>query len=63
MLWPALIGLPLIVYARRATPTGNARASAVYTTFAIAMLVGIYIAVAATGIIPRIAPVSALAQG
>ena len=48
-----------------ATRIGNRERArrAVYATFAIAMLVGIYIAVAATGIIPRITPVSALAQG
>lgn len=61
-LWPALVGLPLIVYATRIGNRARTR-RAVYASFAIAMLVGIYIAVAATGIIPRIAPVSALAQG
>ena len=61
-LWPALLGLPLIVYATRAGNPKNRTRLAVYATFGIAMLVGVYIAVAGTGIVPRIAPVSAPTQ-
>ena len=62
-LWPALVGLPLIVYAtRRGQPRERTR-RAVHATFAIAMLVGVYVAMAGTGLIPRIAPVAPLTQG
>jgi hypothetical protein len=62
-LWPALVGLPLIVYAtRRGQPRERTR-RAVHATFAIAMLVGVYVAIAGTGLIPRIAPVAPLTQG
>jgi len=60
-LWPAIVGVPLIVYATRAGHRERTR-RAVYATFAVAMLAGVYIAVAATGIIPQITPASALAQ-
>ena len=61
-LWPALIGLPLIVYATRLGNRERTR-RAVYATFAIAILVGVYIAVAGTGLVPSIAPKSTLTQG
>jgi len=62
-LWPALLGIPLIVYATRASSSQERTRRAVRASFAIAMVVGVYIAVAATGLVPRLAPVAPLAQG
>ena len=62
-LWPALLGLPLAVYATRAGSGRDRTRHSVHATFAIAMVVGVYIALAGTGLVPKISPVSPPAQG
>ena len=62
-LWPAVLGLPLVVYATRPGKPQERTRRAVLASLAIAMVVGVYIAVAATGLVPRLAPAGPLAQG
>jgi len=60
-LWPAMIGVPLIVYATRSANREQTR-RAVHATFAIALVVGLYIAIAGAGLISQMVPAAPLAQ-
>lgn len=61
-LWPLVLGVPLAAYATRDGDAKERTRRAVRATFAIAMVAGIYVALAGSGLVPGLSRVSALAQ-